>query len=290
MGLLVNPRDLFSNGTILAVMIGLIVFGKFLVWTSVVLIFRYSPWTAITVGVGLTQIGEFSFVLVQVARSAGIIGNELYNATLAASLITILLNAALVRHLPAALNRIRIAGKMSSAAQKTEESEVFQGHVVICGFGRVGSAIGYALETFGIRYRAVEIDPDVFETLQTHEASSIFGDSSHSHLLERAGIRNASLLIVTVPDRDRARLTIINARKANSELPIMARSRRQEDYQFLMEAGATEVVQPELEAAATFIRHACGHYLMLPDMQIREYLRNFRAVMDSANRTTESIL
>jgi monovalent cation:H+ antiporter-2, CPA2 family len=284
MGLLINPRDLFSNGTVLAVMIGLIVFGKFLVWTSVVLLFRYSWWTAITVGIGLTQIGEFSFILVQVARNAGIIGNELYYATLAASLITILLNAALVRHLPATLNRIRLARKMSSIVPRTEESEVFQGHVVICGFGRVGSAIGYALETFGVRYRAVEIDPDVFEILQTQGAASIFGDSAHSHLLERAGIRKASLLIVTIPDRDRARLTIINAKKMNPELPIMARSHRQEDYQFLMEAGATEVVRPELEASATFIRHACGHYLMLPDMQIREYLRNFRVAMDSANQ------
>jgi hypothetical protein len=43
-----------------------------------------------------------------------------------------------------------------------------------------------------------------------------------------------------------------------------------------MDAGATEVIQPELEASATFIRHACGHYLMLPDVQIREYLRTFR--------------
>ena len=65
----------------------------------------------------------------------------------------------------------------------------------------------------------------------------------------------------------------------------MARAHRQEEYQFLMEAGATEVIQPELEASATFIRHACGHYLMLPDSQIREYLRSFRDAMDSANRT-----
>jgi CPA2 family monovalent cation:H+ antiporter-2 len=290
MGLLVNPRELFSHATILAAMIGLIVFGKFIVWTGVVLLFRYSLWTAIPVGVGLTQIGEFSFVLVQVARKAGIIGDELYNATLAASLITILLNAALVRHTPAALTRIRNTRKMSALTQKAEEPEEMAGHVVICGFGRVGSAIGFALETFGVRYLAVEFDPDVFEMLRTHGASSIFGDSAHIHVLERAGIRRASLLIVTVPDRDRARLAIINARKLNQDLPIMARAHRQEEYQFLMEAGATEVIQPELEASATFIRHACGHYLMLPDSKIREYLRSFRDAMDSANRTQRRLM
>ena len=70
----------------------------------------------------------------------------------------------------------------------------------------------------------------------------------------------------------------------NSNLPIMARAHRLEDYEFLMESGATEVIQPETEASATFIRHACGHYLMLPDSQIRIYLRSFRDAMDTANR------
>jgi monovalent cation:H+ antiporter-2, CPA2 family len=284
-GLLVNPWNLFSNITVLAIMIGLIVFGNFIVWTGVVLLFRYPLWTAIPVAIGLTQIGEFSFVLVQVARKAGIIGSEVYNATLAASLITILLNAALVRHLPAVSARIRLARQMAALHQKAEEPEGMRDHVVICGFGRVGSAIGSALETFGVRYLAVEINPDVLETLQERSISSIFGNCAHSHIIERAGIRRASLLIITVPDGECARLAIVNTRKMNQKLPIMARVHRQEEYQFLMEAGATEIIQPELEASATFIRHACGHYLMLSDSQIREYLRSFRYAMDSASRT-----
>jgi monovalent cation:H+ antiporter-2, CPA2 family len=284
MGLLVDPRNLFSYPAVLAVMIGLIIFGKFIVWTIVVLLFRYSLLNALLVAIGLTQIGEFSFVLVQVARSAGIVGNEMYNATLAASLVTILLNAALVRRMPAALARIRLAKLRPRLQQKTEEIENIPNHVVICGFGRVGSAIGYALEAFGIRYLIVEIDPDVLETAQARGVSYIFGDCAHSHILEHAGLRRASLLIVTVPNRDRARMAIINARKINPNLPIMARAHRGEEYQFLMEAGATEVILPELEASATFIRHACGHFLMLSDMQIREYLRTFRNATERVNR------
>jgi len=283
-GLLINPRTLFSNPAVLAVMITLIVLGKFVVWTGVVCIFRYPLWTAVPVAVGLTQIGEFSFVLVQVARNVGIIGDELYTATLAASLITILLNAVLVRHVPAALARIRIARRISALPERMEEPESMRNHVVICGFGRVGSAIGFALEAFGVRYLAVERDPDIIETLPARRIASIFGDCSHSHILERANIRNASLLIVTIPDRERAGLAIKSARKANQNLPIMARAQRREECQFLMESGATEVIQPETEASATFIRHACGHYLMLPDSQIREYLRTFRAAMDSGTR------
>jgi monovalent cation:H+ antiporter-2, CPA2 family len=282
MGLLIDPWKLFSNIPVLATMVGLIIFGKFAVWMIVVLAFRYPLLTALPVAVGLTQIGEFSFVLVQVARKAEIIGIDLYNATLAASLITILVNAALVRSLPGALARVRLSRQMS-ALPPPEKLEGMQGHVVLCGFGRVGSAIGYALDTFSIRYLAIEIDPDVLEALQSRRIASIFGDCAHGHVLERAGVRDASLLIVTIPDRDRARLAISNARKMNPNLPIMARAHRREDYRFLMESGATEVIQPETEASATFIRHACGHYLMLPDSQIRIYLRNFRDVMDQAS-------
>jgi monovalent cation:H+ antiporter-2, CPA2 family len=284
-GLLVDPWNLFSHVTLLAIMTGLIIIGKLVVWTGVVLAFRYPWWTAISVAAGLTQIGEFSFVLVQVARNAGIIGEDLYNSTLAASLITILCNTALVRYVPSAMAQIRLRKKIPTLHQMAEEREGMWKRVVICGFGRIGSTTGYALETFNVRYLAIEIDPDILEKLRVRGVPCIFGDCAQGHILELAGIRNAALLIITIPDRDRARLAIVNARKLNPNVPIMARAHSREEYEFLMEAGATEAIRPETEASATFIRHACGHYLMLPDSQIREYLRSFRDAMDSADRT-----
>jgi len=76
--------------------------GKFLVWTTVVWLFRYPPRTALLVGLGLTQIGEFSYVLVRVARDSQLVTDDVYHATLAASVITILLNGLLMRALPKA--------------------------------------------------------------------------------------------------------------------------------------------------------------------------------------------
>ena len=76
--------------------------GKFIIWTAVVKLFRYPLTTAILVGVGLTQIGEFSFILVQVARANGLVNEAWYSAALAASLLSILANAALVRAAPQA--------------------------------------------------------------------------------------------------------------------------------------------------------------------------------------------
>jgi CPA2 family monovalent cation:H+ antiporter-2 len=100
-GTLIDPRTVMANLPLLGVMLVLIIAGKLVIWTLVVWLFRYPLATALVVAVGLTQIGEFSFILVQVARSAGHVGADVYTATLAAALLSILLNAALVRYVPA---------------------------------------------------------------------------------------------------------------------------------------------------------------------------------------------
>jgi K+:H+ antiporter len=96
-GALIDPRELFSHPSLLAEVLGLVVLGKFVIWLAVVRLFRYPLWSAMLVAVGLTQIGEFSYVLMQVARDAKLVGNDIYNAILAASLVSILLNAALMK-------------------------------------------------------------------------------------------------------------------------------------------------------------------------------------------------
>jgi K+:H+ antiporter len=99
-GTLIDPKSVVAHLPLLAAIIGLVVVGKLAIWALVVRLFGYPLVTALLVGVGLTQIGEFSFILVQVARGAGHVGDDVYNATLAASLLTILINATLVRLAP----------------------------------------------------------------------------------------------------------------------------------------------------------------------------------------------
>ncbi|TAM81822.1 MAG: hypothetical protein EPN47_10440 [Acidobacteria bacterium] len=279
-GLLIDPRMLFSNLSVVLVMVGLIIFGKFVVWTGVVRLFGYPVWTALTISVGLTQIGEISYVLVHVARSSGIVGNDIYNATLAASLMTILLNAVLVRQSPSVLERMRRKRYAATDSQIRPDGEGLRDHTVLCGFGRVGSAIGTALSTFGVPYLVVEADPDLAATLRTRGIPALFGDAAHRDILQPAGVDKASIVIVTIPDPDRARLAVMNARRLNPNAPILARAHRTTYHEMLARAGATEIIQPELEAASTLIRHAFS-YLKVPDKQIRAYLRGFRKAMDT---------
>lgn len=99
-GILINPREILRNPMLLVAILLMVIAGKFVVWTSVVKMFGYPLRTAALVGTGLTQIGEFSFILVQVAHSNNLVGDEFYHATLAISLLSILINAMLVRSAP----------------------------------------------------------------------------------------------------------------------------------------------------------------------------------------------
>ena len=98
-GMLIDPGTWLSSWRLVAVFVALIIIGKFLVWSGIVRAFGYTWDTAKRVGIGLTQIGEFSFILAQVSLSAGLISREIYNATLVASLVTILANATFFKFL-----------------------------------------------------------------------------------------------------------------------------------------------------------------------------------------------
>ncbi|HET7058757.1 MAG TPA: cation:proton antiporter [Nitrospiraceae bacterium] len=272
-GVLIDPSVIIANLPLLGTMIALIMAGKFLIWATVVRVFGYNLMTAILVGVGLTQIGEFSFVLVQAARTAGHVGTEVYNATLAASLITILLNAVLVRYVPQWIKHM----PMLRALHPTFllQPETFESRVVICGFGRVGSAVGTALETFGLSYAVIERDPDIIGTLRARKIPALYGDASHQELLLKAGADRASVVIVALPEIEPATLAVQRLRTINRSVPILARAHGRTEAEHLMAVGSTEVIQPEIEAAGTVIRHALAH-LDLPKERILDYLEQFR--------------
>ncbi|NOU09243.1 MAG: hypothetical protein HOO98_04385 [Nitrospira sp.] len=283
-GILIDPRVIVDNLSLLATMIGLIVAGKLLIWTTVVRLFGY-PWmTAFLVGIGLTQIGEFSFVLVQVAKTAGHVGSEVYNATLAASLITILMNAALVRYVPGWLVQRRLTHDQSDIVSWPPEGEPLRQHVVLCGFGRVGSSLGKALDAFGLSYVVIDRNPDIIRRLQVQHTACLYGDASHRELLVKAGAADASLIIVALPEIEPAALTVGRIRDLNPKVPIVARAHGLAEAERLGALGATEVIQPEVEASATLIRHTLT-WFGVPKNRILDYVVQYRQSMETKGQT-----
>jgi CPA2 family monovalent cation:H+ antiporter-2 len=278
-GILIDPHVIIENLSLLATMVGLIVAGMFLIWTTVVRLFGHSWTTAFLVGIGLTQIGEFSFVLVQEAKAAGLVGSEVYNATLAASVITILMNATLVRYVPGWFVRRRLDHEKHDMAHGIPEGEPLRQHVVLCGFGRVGSSLGKALEAFSLPYVVIDRDPDIIRRLQSRGIACLYGDASHRELLIKAGAEDASLIIVALPEIEPAALTVHRIRDLNPKVAILARAHGLAEAERLGVVGASEVIQPEVEASATLIRHALA-WFGVPKDRILDHVEQYRLSME----------
>ncbi|MBI2016922.1 MAG: TrkA family potassium uptake protein [Candidatus Rokubacteria bacterium] len=198
-------------------------------------------------------------------------GDDVYNAVLAASLLTILANAALVRAVPGvAVGRTLAPGW--SGIRLTGGPDALAGHAVLCGFGRVGGLVGEALETFGVPYVAIERDPDIAADLRARGVVCLFGDAAQPHLLAKAGVERAALVVVALPEIDRAQLAVRAARALNGSV--------------LREVGATEVIEPELETSATLIRHALRR-LALPDDAALAYLSRLREAVETGAGASE---
>jgi len=277
-GLLMDPQSVFASAAMMKMvlaMIALILVGKFVLWLAIVRLFRYPIWTALLVAVGLTQIGEFSYVLVQVARGADVVGADVYNATLAASLITIIINAVLVKLAPGWAAKLRTRHKGADVEIAEPALHALSAHVLICGYTDVGEMAAKAFEQFGIPFAVIDLDPDHIAALRKRGVPCIFGDAAQSTILAHAHVADVAAVVIALVQPSRTEAIIREARRQNPHAPILARAQRERDYEFFLDAGATIVVRPEMEAAATLVRDALS-LLKQPEQTTASYLAALR--------------
>ena len=259
-GMLVNPGYLLSNiGDILA-LTALIVLGKALV---TVLMGALLPWSALTtlvLSAGLSQIGEFSFILGQEGLSLGLLERDQYSLILAGALLSITLNTPmfrLIQPLERWLQRFPLAWKLLNHhfPLPVHEEETFRDHVVIVGYGRVGHHIVSLLQEMGIPHLVVEADAERVEELNRRGVSTLFGDAANSEVLTHTGLKHARALVVAGPDEAASELVVATARDMAPELPIIARATTEDGTKRLTELGAQDVIHPELEGGLEIVRH-----------------------------------
>jgi CPA2 family monovalent cation:H+ antiporter-2 len=135
------------------------------------------------------------------------------------------------------------------------------------------------LEIFNLPYVVIDRDPDIIRRLQSRGTACLYGNTSHRELLVKAGAADASLIIVALPEIEPAVLTVRRLQDLNPKIPILARAHGLAEAERLGAVGATEVIQPEVEASATLIQRALT-WFGVPKDRILDYVEHYRHSME----------
>lgn len=272
-GMLINPTLLAADPRLFLAVLAVIVPGKFILRSVVLRGFRMPRVVTAQVSFYLAQTGEFTFVLAQVARGLGLISGPVYQAILAGSLVSVLV----VVLLSSRVHRwAEDPGTPRPQMPVHAGVDPLPGHVLICGFGRVGGTVGEALEAFGVPFTVVDLDFSVIEALRERGVACVYGDAASETVLRRAGAGTARLAVVAIPDFELARIAVRRLSAINPDLAILVRAGHASQRTPLLDAGATEVIQPEFEAAQTLLRHGLDQ-LGIPHPTVKLYMEQQRA-------------
>jgi CPA2 family monovalent cation:H+ antiporter-2 len=211
------------------------------------------------VGLGLFQVGEFSFVIAREGTSSGAISEELYSIVLTTAVVTMALTPFATRLAPALYGRWRDRFPKESMNTFNLPKTGLEDHVVIAGYGRVGAFVARLLDSLAQRFVVIDGNPERAEAAKEEGFPAVFGDAAAGPVLEAAGVRKARLVIVTVPDPAGARLVVERIRGIDPEVHIVARAAHQEQLKELSSLGVYEAVQPEFEAGIELGRQALSH-------------------------------
>jgi CPA2 family monovalent cation:H+ antiporter-2 len=255
-GMLLNPAVLIESLWPLLGALAIVLLGKSVAAFLIVRAFGHKTQVALVISASLAQIGEFSFILAGLGVALGVLTQEAQDLVLAAAIISILLN-------PTAFVLLdRFRGKFGAAdagAEKTAREippTRLSDHIILVGYGRVGSVIGEALRKAASTFLVIDTHNPALETLSASGVETIDGNAADHAVFAAARPEVARCLFVAVPNAFEAGAIVEQARAANPGLEIIARAHSDAEAQHLTTLGATATVIGETELALEMLRRA----------------------------------
>jgi CPA2 family monovalent cation:H+ antiporter-2 len=241
-GMLFDPRSLVEAPLVVVAVLAVVVVVKPLAALLTVRVLGVPLATAGPVGAAFSQVGEFSFILGSVARGLGLITDVGWNAVVAASIISIVLNPFIYRW----ARRVSSSRPNVASPAPGTPAEIDPQRTLLVGYGPVGRVVRRLLEEGGAAVTVIDLNLDTVRHLRAEGVDAIYGDVLRPGTLEEAGIATAGSLILSADIEDAAEI-IRQARLLNPELRVMARCAHLRDAAELQRAGADVVAAGEAE-------------------------------------------
>lgn len=256
---------LTSKSLLVAFMVGRIGMDPSIAWR-----------TGLTLSVG----GEFGFALLALALGAGVINVQIGQIALSSVLISMVIGPFVIRY--SGTIATLLCGRQKkkdrtphAVVPEAETASHLSGHVIVCGYGRIGQAVAHLFEEEGVNYVALDLDADRVRRAHAAGEPVYFGDATHRDMLELLGVNRARLVVVTYNDVTPALKSLEFLRYAYPNLPVMVRSRDETHVEVLYAAGATEVIPETLEAGLMIAAQSLL-LLDIPQTRVAEMIQEQR--------------
>ena len=253
-GMLFELSSFLVNWQKIFLLIIVILLLKGLVLLLVAKIFKFTLKNACYTALFLFQISEFSFVLAKVGWRYEIISKSQFNIFFSATILTMLLTPLLI-----ALAEKFLFTKVEKETEVQRQPRLKK-HTVIAGYGLTGKNLTLALQKVHIPFLVVDLNYENVKRLKKKEFPVVFGDISSEEVLEKVNIREATVFVVAISDPQAAKIAISKARKKNSSLQIIARTRFLSEIENFYRIGANEVIGEEFETSIEIFSRTLRHY------------------------------
>ncbi|MQX89487.1 YbaL family putative K(+) efflux transporter [Sinorhizobium meliloti] len=270
-GMLFNPMILVEQPLLVAATFLIIVIGNAAAASAIAVMFGYSLPIAVTLGLSLAQIGEFSFILAGLGVELNLLPETGRDLVLAGAILSILINpllfAGLDRLMPRLENRAPVRteeeGRIDITPKLTTTS--LTDHAILVGYGRVGRLVAETLQNAGQPYLIVEERQVVADQLRAGGVDVISGNAAQPGLLEAANVNSAKWLISAIPNPFESGNFIEHARATNPKLEIIARAHSDAEVEYLKRLGANLIIMGEKEIARSISEHILSN-INAPDI------------------------
>ena len=280
LGMLTVPSFLADNLDLVLPLVGSIILVKFVTTALLVRGFGFLPHTSVLTGLGMGQIGEFSFILVGSATALGIVTQDFLTLTVVSAVITMALTPLILAGGSQAVDRLgnRVAilrpHRLSSQSAENQVPPMY-GHAIVCGLGRVGHLVAEELTEHKVPIIGIDLDPYVVAEWKNSGHQVIHGSSDSETVLDVARVKHARLMVISVGDPIAAWLTAQHALRIAPDLDIVARVHWRDEGERFQELGVQEVVWPQMEAGLEILRHSLYRFHTDPS-EIENLVANLR--------------
>ncbi|MFT3725317.1 MAG: YbaL family putative K(+) efflux transporter [Hyphomonadaceae bacterium] len=251
-GMLFDPMIVLQNPWPLLATVGVILVFRTIVSIGLLRLFGQSSETTATVTASRAQIGEFSFILAGLGLQFGLIPEAARDLILGGSIVSIVLNPLVF----AILDRVGKKAAVVETVQQVAPAPAPPKRAVLVGYGRVGSLIGRALDDARATYSVIEDREDLVELLKERGVPVVAANAIEQGAMKKAGVAEADLMFVTVPNGFEAGRIVELARELNPRLKVYARAHSDAEVEHLRGFGADFIVSGEQEIADAMIDHA----------------------------------